>query len=143
MADVRRCRIEDFADVLALLHQLWPGESLDEDALSVVYRRGLASDAQVYLCATEGERVIGFGSLSLKSSLWQRGYLGHVDELVVDGGHRGRGLGTRLLNELVALARQRGCRRLELDSALHREAAHRLYERLGFENRAYLFSKRL
>ena len=143
MADVRRCRIEDFADVLALLHQLWPGEPLRGYALSVVYRRGLASDAQAYLCATEGGRVIGFGSLSLKNSLWQRGYLGHVDELVVDGGHRGRGVGTRLLNELVAPARQRGCRRLEVDSAPHREAAHRLYERLGFESRAYLFSKRL
>jgi len=143
MADVRRCRAKDFADVLALLLQLWPGEPLDGDALAATYSRGLASDEQVYLCATDGERVIGFGSLSLKSSLWQQGYLGHVDELVVDGGHRGRGVGTRLLEELIAQARRQGCRRVELDSAFHREAAHRLYERLGFENRAYLFSKRL
>ena len=104
MVEVRRCRAEDFADVRALLAQLWPGEPPDENGLREVYGRGPASDAHVYLCAVEAERVVGFGSLTIKNSLWQRGSLGHVDELVVDGGHRGRGVGTRLLNELVGAA---------------------------------------
>src|SRR5262249_46317365 len=123
--------------------KLWPGGPVDGHALSVVYRLGLASDAHAYLFATEVEREIAVGPLNLKNSLWQREDLGHVDELVGDGGHRGRGMGSGLLNELIALARRRGYRRLELDSALHREAAHRPYECRGFESRASLFSKRL
>jgi ribosomal protein S18 acetylase RimI-like enzyme len=143
MVQVRRCGAADFEDVLALLRQLWPGTALDRDALRAVFDRAIASDAQDYLCAVEGERVIGFASLTVKNNLWQAGHLGHVDELVVDEAHRGRGVGTLLLNELIAVARQRGCRRIELDSAFHREEAHRFYVRQGFESRAYLFSKSL
>jgi glucosamine-phosphate N-acetyltransferase len=39
--------------------------------------------------------------------------------------------------------RRQASRRVELDSAFHRKQAHRFYEQLGFENRAYLFSKAL
>jgi RimJ/RimL family protein N-acetyltransferase len=140
---VRPCRAEDFDAVLALLRQLWPDAALDATALRAVYDRALLSDAQAYLCAVSGARVIGFGSLTVKNNLWQAGPLGHIDELVVDTEWRGRGIGTRLLEELAVLARRKGCRRVELDSALHREAAHRLYERHGFEKRGYLFSKPL
>jgi GNAT superfamily N-acetyltransferase len=84
---------------------------------------------------------IGFGSLTLKNNLWQEGYVGHVDELVVDSTHRSRGVGTLLLNQIIELARRKGCRRVELDSAFHRKEAHMFYEQHGFENRAFLFSR--
>jgi ribosomal protein S18 acetylase RimI-like enzyme len=77
----------------------------------------------------------------VKNSLWQKGFLGHVDELIVDTEYRGQGIGAMLLEHLVTVARERGCRRVELDSALHRKEAHEFYKRLGFESRALLFSK--
>jgi len=92
-------------------------------------------------CAVEGDRVIGFCSLTLKSNLWQAGYLGHIDELIVDEQHRGRGIGRSLLNAIIEAAVKNGCSRIELDSAFHRKDAHKFYETQGFENRAYLFSK--
>jgi GNAT superfamily N-acetyltransferase len=143
MVRVRRCSAEDFDAVLALLHQLWPGESLDADALRAAFGRVLDSPWHVVLCTVEADRLIGFGSLTIRNSLWQAGYLGHIDELVVDREHRGRGIGTRLLEELVARAQQRGCRRLELDSAFHRHEAHRFYAQQGFERRGYVFSRKL
>jgi ribosomal protein S18 acetylase RimI-like enzyme len=142
-AEVRPGNAEDFPAVLGLLRQLWPGAELDRAALRAVFERGLASDARAYVVATAGGRVVGFGSLALKDSLWQAGHLGHVDELVVDEAHRGRGVGARLLEHLAGLARERGCRRLELDSAPHRTDAHRFYERHGFARRGYVFSKPL
>jgi GNAT superfamily N-acetyltransferase len=66
-----------------------------------------------------------------------------VDELVDDSDHRGQGIGSRLLIELMAQARQRECSRIELDSACHRKDVHRFYQRHGFENRACHFSKPL
>jgi GNAT superfamily N-acetyltransferase len=108
-----------------------------------VFRQAVESGTQAYLCAVCGERLIGFASLTLKNNLWMQGWLAHVDELVVDRAFRGRGLGTRLLEQLGVIARQKGCRRIELDSAFHRKRAHRFYERLGFANRACLFSKAL
>jgi ribosomal protein S18 acetylase RimI-like enzyme len=140
---IRQCFLEDFANVADLLCQLWPDKRLDRSALKAVYERALNSNAQAYVCAVEGACMVGFGSLTLKNNLWQEGYLGHVDELVVHSEHRRRGIGARLLEHLVWMARERGCRRVELDSACHRKEAHRFYERHGFENRAYLFSKLL
>jgi len=43
------------------------------------------------------------------------------------------------LNAIIAIAKERGCTRIELDSAFHRKEAHQFYERNGFGNRAYLF----
>jgi GNAT superfamily N-acetyltransferase len=141
MFQIRKCHSEDFDDVASLLRQLWPEKRLDAASLRMVFQRAVTSESQTYLCVIDGERIVGFGSLTLKNNLWQQGYLAHIDELVVDSDYRGRGIGTQLLNQLVRLARDRGCRRVELDSAFHREQAHQFYQQHGFENRAFLFSK--
>ncbi len=139
----RECRTEDFDSVVALLRQLWPDKQLDPVALRRVYDRTLASDRQVYLCAESGKQIVGFGSLTIKSNLWSEAFVGYVDELVVDEAHRGRGIGKQLLDHLISWARERGCNRIELDSAFHRKEAHAFYERQGFQSRAYLYSKLL
>lgn len=141
MIKIRQCRPEDFDNVVLLLRQLWPDKHLDPISLRVVFGRAMSSGTQTYVCATDGEHIVGFGSLTLKNNLWQEGYVGHVDELVVDNKYRGRGVGAQLLKHLVVLAQQMHCRRVELDSAFHRREAHEFYERHGFESRALLFSK--
>jgi len=143
MADIRDCRDEDFDQILSLLQQLWPEKTLNHDRLRVVYERGLRSDTQQYICAVESGRIAGFCSMTLKNNLWQEGYLAHVDELVVNHADRGRGIGSQLLEAIIAYAVERSCTRVELDTAFHRTEAHAFYERQGFENRAYLFSKLL
>ena len=143
MIEIRKTQAEDFADVLSLLEQLWPNQRLDADALRRVFLKALASNEQVYLSACDGSQVVGFASLTVKNNLWQAGNLGHVDELVVDATRRGRKIGSRLLERITEEARRRHCGRLELDSAFYREEAHAFYERLGFDRRAFLFSRQL
>jgi len=141
--EIRQCRSEDFGQIMELLRQLWPDKRLDSVALQTVFDRALFSGAQTYLCAVNGQRIVGFGSLTLKNNLWQEGYLGHVDELIVDREFRGRGIGSQLLERLVSAAREQDCRRIELDSARHRKEAHEFYRQHGFEERALLFSRAL
>jgi ribosomal protein S18 acetylase RimI-like enzyme len=88
-----------------------------------------------------GNRVVGLGSLTVKDNLWQEGKIAYIEEIVVHEDLRGKGIGTQLLEQLVRSAKEAGCRRVELDSAFHRKEAHGFYERHGFENRAFLFSK--
>ena len=140
MVQIRKCSDSDFGAVLMLLHQLWPNKPLDTQSLQLVYDLALSSKNQVYLCAVEENKVVGFGSLTIKNNLWQEGNLGHIDELVVDSNSRGKGIGRQLLSQLIILAKEMKCRRIELDTAFHRKEAHRFYEQQGFENRAYLFS---
>jgi GNAT superfamily N-acetyltransferase len=47
---------------------------------------------------------------------------------------RGGGLGSALVNEVVAAAREAGCYKLVATSRASRPKVHELYERLGFKN---------
>lgn len=134
---------EDFDRILLLLHQLWPDKELHRDELYGVFMKGLDDKRQRYLVAASQGIIVGFASLTIKNSLWMEGNLGHVDELVVDKNHRDRGIGTLLLESIIDLAKEHKCRRVELDSAFLRKDAHKFYESLGFEKRAFLFSKKL
>jgi len=136
---IRACVEGDFEAVAGLLQQLWPEMAFDREALREVFAECLKDDSYVFLCALEAEEVIGFCSMHIRRSLWQQGLLAYVDELVVDERFRGKGMGARLLAWQIALAWARGCRFIELDSALKRESAHRFYELMGFERFGYTF----
>lgn len=137
----RECTIDDFDRLLLLFSQLWPDRHLNEATMKQVFENGIRSEHQHYLCVEVDERIVGFCSLSVKNNLWQQGNLGHIDELVVDESFRRKGIGTELLDRIIRIAAEKGCRRIELDSALHRTKAHEFYEKCGFKNRALLFSK--
>ncbi len=138
---IRPTQQEDFDDILPLLKQLWPADPIDVKAARDIFTGGLTSDRRAYLCACLGEKIIGFGTLMIRDCLWLQGDIGYICDLVVDQEHRGSGIGTALVERAVEIARQRGCRRVELDSGFHRTEAHRFYERRGFEKRAFLFSR--
>ena len=55
--------------------------------------------------------------------------------MIVDEAARGRGVGEALTAEAVRLAGDAGARSLDLTSRPSRQAAHRLYSKLGFEVR--------
>lgn len=138
---IRPTKREDFDEIVPLLKQLWPANPIDFKAARDIFERGLASDRRAYLCACLGEKIIGFGTLMIRDCLWLQGDVGYICDLVVDQEHRGAGVGTALVERAVEIARQRRCRRVELDSGFHRLEAHRFYERRGFEKRAFLFSR--
>ena len=83
----------------------------------------LARDALVLL---DSERVVAFGSLHDRGELWRiDGYV-HPDEL-------GRGIGTKLVEALVATAASRGARRIQNGVAEPDEAGRRLLAALGYQ----------
>ncbi len=66
-----------------------------------------------------------------------------IEDVVVDGNARGKGVGESLSNAAIALASSLGAKTVELTSRPSREAANRLYQRIGFvarETNVYRFS---
>lgn len=57
---------------------------------------------------------------------------GELKRMYVRPALRGRGLGERLVECLAAYAGEHGIARLRLETGIHRHAALRLYERVGF-----------
>lgn len=75
------------------------------------------------------------GSLTLAMFRIPTGFRAWIEDVVVDDAVRGRGIGNKL--NLVALdkAREAGAGTVDLTSRPSREAANRLYQRIGFEKR--------
>ncbi len=58
-----------------------------------------------------------------------------IEDVVVDKSARGRGIGASLNRHAIGIARRAGARTVDLTSRPDREAANRLYARLGFVQR--------
>lgn len=63
--------------------------------------------------------------------------------LVVDPARRGSGIGAALMRAAEAWARDAGAGSVHLTTALQRDAAHRFYERLGYEATGLRYRKPL
>jgi ribosomal protein S18 acetylase RimI-like enzyme len=137
---VREAERGDFHKIYPLFKQLWPNDKLDEQALRTVFLSAVSSETDVLLCAERDGDAVGFCAYAVMRNLWQPGRIAYVYAMVVDEKARGNGVGTTLMETVLEDARRRGIVRVELDSAFHREQAHRFYEKLGFDKRAYLFS---
>ena len=75
------------------------------------------------------------GALTLAIFRIPTGRRAWIEDVVVDAAARGQGIGEALCRAALERARQAGAATVELTSRPSREAANRLYQRIGFERR--------
>jgi len=93
----------------------------------------VADPSATLLIARDGQRIVGIAAVVVYTTpIWLKA---RIEDVVVDQAARGRGVGEALVAECIVVARRRGAGIVELQSARSREAANRLYPRLGFELR--------
>jgi ribosomal protein S18 acetylase RimI-like enzyme len=94
----------------------------------------VSSPTSHLLLAREADgRIVGM--LTLVAFPIPTGVRAWIEDVVVDESARGRGLAAALSQAALRLAAQSGARTVELTSRPDREAANRLYARLGFRPR--------
>jgi ribosomal protein S18 acetylase RimI-like enzyme len=125
------------ADVVEAFARLLPQLSSSASPLS---RESLAeiiaSPCNTVLLARDpsaGGRIVG--TLTLVMFRIPTAMRAWIEDVVVDGEARGRGVGEALTLAAVELAKQRGAKTVDLTSRQSRKAAHRLYEKSGFHVR--------
>ncbi|GAA3436401.1 GNAT family N-acetyltransferase [Kutzneria kofuensis] len=89
-----------------------------------------AHQATTVLVAREGSSIVG--TLTLVLYPIPTGLRAHIDDVVVDSSARGQGVGEALTLAALRIATESGARTVDLTSRPSREAANRLYQRLGF-----------
>jgi ribosomal protein S18 acetylase RimI-like enzyme len=85
------------------------------------------------IVAREDDAVLGM--LTLIIYRVPTGIRAWIHDVVVDEAARGRGVGEALAKEALRQAESAGAISVELTTRQEREAANRLYQRLGFEQR--------
>jgi ribosomal protein S18 acetylase RimI-like enzyme len=93
----------------------------------------VAQQGTTLLVARDGDQLVGM--LTLLVYRIPTGLRGRIEDVVVDEAARGRGAGEALTRAALDLAEAQGAEEVELTSSPRREAANRLYPRLGFEQR--------
>jgi len=97
-------------------------------------QKKLARDSDLFLVAEEDGQIIG---TVIGGYDGRRGLLYH---LAVDAPLRGRGICSRLMEEIESRLRAKGCLRCYLMVVADNEGARRYYEKRGWENMHYVFT---
>src|SRR5688572_17368219 len=95
----------------------------------------LVQDPSSTLLVARSERQAIIGALTLTVYRVPTGVRSIIEDVIVDVTMRGRGIGEALMKRAIDLAHERGAQNISLTSNPARDAANRLYLRLGFEKR--------
>lgn len=97
----------------------------------------LLSQAGTFLLVARDDEAGGriVGTTTLVTFRIPTGMRAWIEDVVVDGDARGKGVGEALTTAALEAARGAGAKTVDLTSRPSREAANRLYRRAGFEQR--------
>ena len=132
---IRAANPADCGEILRLIGELAIYEKLEHMAVGTEekLRECLfgARPAAETLIAEQAGRAVGFALFftSFSTFLCKPGI--YLEDLFVEPTHRGAGIGKALLERLAALAKERGCGRLEWRVLDWNEPSIRFYESLG------------
>ncbi|WP_121612271.1 GNAT family N-acetyltransferase [Mesobacillus foraminis] len=110
-----------------------------EDPLPPCYMKAFeAIDADPnneLVVACEGNAVIGVFQITFTPYIThQGGWRATIEGVRTCSAVRGRGIGAKLIEWGISIAKERGCHLVQLTTDKKRKDALRFYERLGFEN---------
>jgi ribosomal protein S18 acetylase RimI-like enzyme len=97
-------------------------------------QRIVSSEAITLLAARLDGQIVGL--LTLAMFPIPTGFRAWIEDVIVDEAARGQGIGEALTKMALDLAEAAGARTVDLTSRPSREAAGRLYERVGFAERS-------
>jgi ribosomal protein S18 acetylase RimI-like enzyme len=121
--------VDAIARLLPLLSRTAPAPS------AATLERIVASPATALLIARDGVSGPIVGTLTLALFLIPTGTRAWIEDVIVSDSVQGRGCGELLTRAALDAAAAAGARTVELTSRPSREAANRLYQKLGFKVR--------
>ncbi len=106
--------------------------AIEKDCFAVPWSRKafegeLENKLAVYVVATEGNDVIGYGGM------WHVVTEGHITNIAVHKDHRRRGVGDAIVKALIGIAEERNMIGLTLEVRKSNDGARKLYENNGFK----------
>ncbi|HEX3795513.1 MAG TPA: GNAT family N-acetyltransferase [Acidimicrobiales bacterium] len=135
MVSVQQAEVADDA-LQSAIARLVPQLSNSSPAPTVAELRSIIEDPDTTLfLARQGHDGHVVGMLTLAVFRSPTGLRAWIEDVVVDDEARGSGVASELVHAALTHAEVCGARTIDLTSRPTREAANRLYVRLGFEQR--------
>lgn len=152
---VRKAKKSDIDDIIRLADQLRKTEAIldknlkDDAYLSDAYRerqlKYISSRNKIYLVLELDGKLIGYvnGYLVENNDVYYKEPVAYLDCLCIDKSVRKQGLGKKLLDEFINVAKKKGIKYVKLNAFESNIPAVNLYKKEGFEEYSVYYMKRI
>jgi GNAT superfamily N-acetyltransferase len=144
---IRSASKNDIPIILGLLYELGrpkPKKDSDVSVFRNLVKKYLSdSDKKILVAEREDIEVIGVVSIVFLSRLNQVNYEMYIPELIVLEKYHNQGIGKKLIHACIALAKEKNCHRIRLESSHRRKKSHQFYKYLGFDQSGLSFALNL
>jgi GNAT superfamily N-acetyltransferase len=124
----------DLLPLIAAYQRFYEVDEIDDERNRAFFSRFIApSDDGILLGAWREEELVGYACLYWHFTSLVPAETVLMNDLYVDPGTRGKGIGRALIEASAAVAHERGAHHLEWATAPDNETAQRLYDSTGAE----------
>ena len=127
---VRLANEEDVLALVALTEEFMPGEADTERRVDVLKRALKSPDYELLVGELEGE-VVGFIDQWYIHDFTHGAKVSYIQNLYVTSQHRGKGVGSKLLQKIIENAKAKGALEIHVVTEFSNEPAIELYKKQG------------
>ena len=144
---IRAASDKDVPIILGLLYDLGrpkPQQDFDVDTFRKLVKKYVTdSDKKILVEELDDVGIVGMVSMMFLQRLNRTTLEMYITDLVFLEKYQNQGIGKKLINSCITLAKEKKCHRIRLESGNQRKESHQFYCNLGFEQSALSFTKNL
>jgi len=136
---ITESQYETLLPTIAAYQGFYGNNEVRTDRNRAFFRRFIApSDEGMLIGAWDGEQLVGYACLYWHFSSTRAVETVLMNDLYVDEGRRGEGIGRALIEASAAVGRDRGAHHLEWSTRPNNDVARRLYDKTGAESSEWI-----
>lgn len=129
--NVDGAKARDIPGLVKLAEEFMPEEGTVKQRMKML-KQALANPNYENIVADLSGTTVGFIDIWYLPDLSHAAPLGYIQTLFVAETHRGKGIGSQLLEEAIDHAKKRGVKELHVSTSFDNKQAIRLYKKHGF-----------
>ena len=129
--NIRKIKAEDLDFVYKSICEL-ENEVFDLEIFKSIFNENLSNPNHLYLIAESGNESLGFITFHVQNLMHHCGLVGEIQEFFIDKNHRGKGVGRKLVDEIIQYSKQNNLKSIEVTTNKKRVENVAIYENLGF-----------
>lgn len=132
---IRELRKDDlWKGFFTSLDSLRQTSNIEQSTANNIFDKIQNNSEHIIIVATIDEKIVGAATLLIEFKfIHNGGKVGHIEDVAVDKKYQGQRIGEKIINNLLDLAKTKGCYKTILDCA---DDVKPFYEKLGFKHNA-------
>jgi ribosomal protein S18 acetylase RimI-like enzyme len=130
---IRKATTQDFPSILSLIKEFSIFQKTPERVtITLEQMTAEANLFQCFVAETDDKNIVGFATFFFTYYSWSGKAL-YLDDLYVQDAYRKLGIGKMLLDEVIALAKNNGCKKIRWQVSKWNDYAIAFYKSIGAE----------